>query len=331
MNLEEEAQKLREELRRGRINTAGQDPLGNATDSAFENGPGHKALLGTLGKVPGSDRQDADSQRGTDQIIERGRRPDRRSGAHQRGESPDSAIPASAAGTRAIAGRIERLDDIPERAEQAEEPEPPFGRPIGHYKDDYRQVGSRYVRRDNPAESISNHAWRKLEWAPKSRPVANPAAGKPAPTADYPTPAAGASAKLDKGDKQSIFPWFKQGQRLSQAEARELEEPLKAALLDDCQYADQYIWWRCQDATQSPIWSDIADEEVAVLARLLLKRGQRDAATATMVRAVVNGSDYITALMILIPRTIKTIDAMKRAPKRERPKFAKRRPEAVAP
>ncbi len=48
----------------------------------------------------------------------------------------------------------------------------------------------------------------------------------------------------------------------------------------------------------------------------MLRRAQRSAAAATMVNAIVNSEDYISALVITVPRTIKMVDTLARAPKK---------------
>lgn len=118
---------------------------------------------------------------------------------------------------------------------------------------------------------------------------------------------------------------FKEGSTLSVAEAKILEQPLIDALQADLFYVDMYLWHKCQDHTQTAIWSNITDDEIAVLAKLMLKQGQRNKVAASTVRNVVNGSDYLSALAIVVPRTIQTVNAIKAAPKREKVSFLQRK------
>ena len=120
--------------------------------------------------------------------------------------------------------------------------------------------------------------------------------------------------------KKPIFPWFKENSTLSKEEVKALYDPLCNALIDDFGYVDEYLWHRTGDITQSPIWSDVDREEVESLARIMLRRGERSPAAASMVRAVVNGSDYINAAVIVLPRVIKTADILSKTGKKQKQK-----------
>lgn len=120
-------------------------------------------------------------------------------------------------------------------------------------------------------------------------------------------------AKATRKDK-----WYKEAAVLTNEEARELEEPLVAALRDDLSYIDRYLWYRTGDALKTPVWSDITDVEVKPIARMMLKRAKVSSQAASTVRAVVDGSDYLTTAMAILPRVVLTVDTLKKAPKKER-------------
>jgi len=98
-----------------------------------------------------------------------------------------------------------------------------------------------------------------------------------------------------------------------------LADPLAKALLSDFDYIDQAIWGYTQDATQRQLWSDIDEQEAAILARVMTKRGQRSPSAAAAVRGLVESQDYIDVGMIVLPRIHQTVKRVREAPKRERP------------
>lgn len=120
--------------------------------------------------------------------------------------------------------------------------------------------------------------------------------------------------------KKRFFKGSKEGEVLSELEAERLKEPLCAAIKDDCKYLDEALWWYSHDAAQPQIWSDLDREEIETLATVLLKRGQRNAATANFVRNVVDSSDYINTAIILVPRFIKTTQQVAKRPRKQRVK-----------
>lgn len=141
-------------------------------------------------------------------------------------------------------------------------------------------------------------------------PVGSPRVEQPA---QKPAPAPSAKEEKPKG-----LPWFREGETLSEREATALYDPLIAALSDYMDYMDEYIWYRTQDAAKEPVWSNYDEDEVGAIARLLIKRGKRSAAAATVVRGIVNGDDYITATVFVVPRIVESQRRLRAAPKRER-------------
>ena len=105
---------------------------------------------------------------------------------------------------------------------------------------------------------------------------------------------------------------------LTGKEAAELREPFLSALRDDMGYLDKGLWWYSHDETQPQIWSDMADEELEIIANVLLRRAQRDPATAHFVRNVVEMSENISLLMVVGPRLLKTGQQLGKRPKRAR-------------
>lgn len=77
---------------------------------------------------------------------------------------------------------------------------------------------------------------------------------------------------------------------------------------------------RCPQLDERPIWSDTTDLEDRALAKLLIARGRKSAPAAALVRTMVDAADYITVGFMLAPRVKLTVEALREAPVRERPK-----------
>ncbi len=121
-----------------------------------------------------------------------------------------------------------------------------------------------------------------------------------------------------EGVKQPGFgeKYFKrEASKLSQKEVVELFEPLKQALQDDFGYLDEGIWLYCMSEDRQPIWGNIDDDEVSVLARLMLKQGQKNAEVAASVRILVDSDIYIQVAAIVAPRAIRTYQMLKGSPR----------------
>lgn len=119
-------------------------------------------------------------------------------------------------------------------------------------------------------------------------------------------------------ERNAFTAWWQQKGTLSDKEASELEEPLKACLLDFCQYIDEYIWIQTEDTNKMPIWSDADGEDAGAIARVLLRRAKVSPVAATVVRGIIAGDDYFTMAVFLGPRVIETHKRLKNAPKREK-------------
>ncbi len=122
----------------------------------------------------------------------------------------------------------------------------------------------------------------------------------------------------EEGARQQSFreKYFKrEASKLSQREALELFEPLKQALQDDFGYLDEGIWLYCMSEDRQPIWGNIDDDEVSVLARLMLKQGQKNAEVAASVRILVDSDIYVQVVAIVAPRAIRTYQMLKGSPR----------------
>lgn len=113
---------------------------------------------------------------------------------------------------------------------------------------------------------------------------------------------------IDKKPAKERKPLFPKG-LLSAAEAKEYQEPLAAALIDYGGYVDRYLRTRA-GADMPDIWGDLTQLEADVLARVMIRRGQRNAVAASVVRNVVESSDYVQAIIIVVPRVIKTSEML---------------------
>jgi hypothetical protein len=304
--------KLRESLRNGRTNKTSSDTgrRGESHDGAPRNGLSiiggrDKRVTANNDRAEGSERVDSPNERGA--IKEP---VGKRSTTGRSGES-DSGSTDSSAGGRA-AGRLITDDPIPARKIEDDTPEFTFGADVSlsknaqTYKEDYRRssrAGQKvYALIADPDQFVSPDQFKNLP----SR-------------ADLSTKDSPVQPKPPKHQ------WFKEGKVLSLKEAEELYEPLIAALQSGFEYMDKGIWLYAMSADEDPIWSDMADEEVAVLAQILIKRGQRNAETAAVVRTLVDSDIWIQVGAITVPRAVKTYKLLKGSP---RPELRRKQQEA---
>lgn len=96
-------------------------------------------------------------------------------------------------------------------------------------------------------------------------------------------------------------------------------ETLPAALEDDFRYLDEYLWSRQRavaanpdDADDKPIWSDVDEDELQALTRILVKGGKRNPTMAAVSRGIVDSRDYIVTAAIVVPRVKKTFDVVRK-------------------
>ena len=185
----------------------------------------------------------------------------------------------------------------------APDPEPaPAPIPI-HKRDDYKKInpfgrGAYYVLKTDTKQRLSEADYNAI-----------PETGAAQPTEREPR-------------------LFKSGGVLSKAEAADLYEPLLDALKDEFGYLDELIWLRATQVKGRDIWGNVDDEEVQTLAKMMLKKGQKSPAMATVVRGMTELHDYLVVGMMFGPRLQETHIALRdapRAPKRERPRSLFRR------
>lgn len=172
----------------------------------------------------------------------------------------------------------------------------------GRFKEDYRRTsrgGQKvYAHVRNDADVISQDAYRALPNASSQ--------------------AAEKSAEPGRGGQAKERRFFK-GATISEDEARELHEPLREAIKQEFHVADQALWLRCPQLDERDIWGNVDDDETEALASLLLKRAERSPAAATVVRGMIDASDYLVVGAMFAPRIQQTVQALRETPKRDQP------------
>lgn len=295
-------EELREQLKRERnreLDNASQAIDGTGTDSKRVSGSDVRQKQSIPTDLSGSSTENDsinesynDSERGSNQIAI-GRRPtNRRFGKDSFSTSSDSK---GIRGPKRRAGKLVADDPIPNRYEKET------------INDESSRIGNTTIETDTTKEKKSVTLPSRKQTT-KSRSTTT-------------------KREIEEQDDTKGFkiPWFKEGTKLTDSEVVALEAPLIAALEADLYYVDQFIWLKTQDTSQAPIWSDMDTDDLTVMARVMLKQGKRSPQAATMVRSIVGGSDYISALMLTVPRVIRTVDAYKRAPKKPKMSFVERK------
>jgi len=78
---------------------------------------------------------------------------------------------------------------------------------------------------------------------------------------------------------------------------------------------DQYLWNRQEKAGkpsgEAPVWTNLDDEEIAALTRVMMRFGQHNAAAAAVVRGAIEAHDYVDVGMIFVPRIQKTVEIIR--------------------
>ena len=322
---------LREGLRNGRrASQAGSNISGDGEGTVRTYGSSVKSdgrsdqgvETGNPGAKRVNRRVQADKRSTSSQPVGSGR------GGRRSGEG-DSGITAIGRGreTRAT-GRLETDDPIPERQPDAEVPDFDFPEDPSlaksqrmYYREDYKQSNRSIFGRSQKAYTLisdpSQPGLLPKDWqALPSRKQLQREAERDARTAQN---------DVEKPDKWHKPSFLGTGKTLSQKEASDLSEPLIAALMSDFEYLDKGLWLYSMSQDEQPIWSDMAREEVEVLANIMLKRGQRSPEAAAAVRAIVDSDVYIQVGAITIPRVLKTYKIVKGSP---RPMISKQRREA---
>ena len=96
----------------------------------------------------------------------------------------------------------------------------------------------------------------------------------------------------------------------SEKEASEKQDALIAALESHFLSFDQFLWERLKDAGKDtgrqPIWSDTDEEEIAAIAKPLIRLAKRHEVAAVAVDVITESADYMVAITAFAPRLKKT-------------------------
>jgi hypothetical protein len=108
---------------------------------------------------------------------------------------------------------------------------------------------------------------------------------------------------------------IRKGNTLSAKEVAELNEPFINAMESNFNALDTYLWSRQKavgiDTHEQPIWTDIDAEELEALTRIMLRWGQHNETAATVVRGVIDASDYVAVGTVFVPRIKRTVEIMR--------------------
>jgi hypothetical protein len=283
---QEKVTALRGALRDGRNSTAVSDASASADTDGRDDDTTFRTAFQDAGRegtgptrnsneIAGNDRQFGSNRRSTQAKSKRSGRTNRRSG------ESDSSTTSPAATT----------DSTDERT-------------IGRLVTD--EVIKERLNPDKPQGSFSTQAPTqpagKGGW-PK---------GKPRKPKDGQAAAGGQQGQQETGFK---IPLIRKGNVLSPKEVAELTEPFSHALESDFQALDTYLWSRQksvgQDTHEQPVWTDVDTEELEALTRIMLRWGQHNETAATVVRGVIDASDYVEVGTVFVPRLKRTVDIMR--------------------
>ena len=95
------------------------------------------------------------------------------------------------------------------------------------------------------------------------------------------------------------------GKTFSKKEAEDQFEAVKNAISDYGDYIDMYM--QRVEPGLPPIWGNFSDKELDFVAKALLKKAQTDQRAAVFTRTLLDGQDYIGALVALVPRFVETL------------------------
>ncbi len=280
----------------------GERAVGTPGHRVSHDGRNNQSIEANVRNLAAIDRKFGNNQRSIAEVPGRVGRATGRPGESD--SSPIDLAETGDSGTRE-SGNLITDDPIPPRIEEPdftfEEGEVSLAKqqPPAKHKEDYypsTNKGEKVFRlKQNRKEFISEEDYGKL--------LSRTQAQRPVEEA---------------GAKQQSFreKYFKrEASKLSQEEVVELFEPLKQALQDDFGYIDRGIWLYCMSEDQQPIWGNMSDAEVNVLAKLMLKQGQKNAEVAASVRILVDSDIYIQVGAILAPRAIQTYQMLKGSPR----------------
>ncbi len=286
MEVEERTSKikeLRDELRNGRISSTSENSDGHNSDddssfrTAFEDTAGERTGISGDGYQPENNHSQPRSHR---RSVEA--KPGRFRPSNRRSSQSDSSSAGDSTSTKS-------------------ESEHAIGRIV---------ADGPIATRNFAAETTSTQTSGQAEEPVKRRggwPKGKPRKG----TTSEEKPEAGHSEEKRK----VTAPFLRKGNVLSTTEARDLAEPLISSLENDFQAIDTYLWGRLKntgtDTHDQPIWSDLDQEEIEKLTSLMLKWGQHNDTAATIVRSVIDLSDYVAVGTIFVPRIKRTVDIMR--------------------
>lgn len=289
---QERVKELRESLRNGRNSTAVSDTGTGANSDSGNDDTAFRAAFQDAGRegagpighgheTTGNDRQPGSNGRSTKASPKRSGQADRRPGKSDSSTTSDVAESA-AADERAI-GRLFTNESTKDR-----------------------------LNPNNPEGSFRTEAPTQAAGQTKKRLGGWPKGKARKPKDGTTTPAAGGQQQQETGFK---VPLVRKGNVLSSKEVAELNEPFISALESDFQALDTYLWSRQkavgQDTHEQPVWTDLDTEEIEALTRIMLKWGQHNETAATVVRGVIDASDYVKVGTVLIPRVTRTVQIMR--------------------
>lgn len=105
-------------------------------------------------------------------------------------------------------------------------------------------------------------------------------------------------------------PVVKKKRIFGEKEAAEKQDALISALESHFLSLDQFLWERLKEAGQDtgkqPIWSDADEEEIAAIAKPLIRLAKRHEAAAVAVDVITESADYAVAITAFAPRLKKT-------------------------
>lgn len=107
------------------------------------------------------------------------------------------------------------------------------------------------------------------------------------------------------------------GNRLTEKEAANLQEPLSSALEDIFEQMDKFLMGYCNltpiDEGGQPVWSDISEKEMKAFVKSWTALGQKSAIAAGAARGAVGLSDFIIGAAVLGPRIKKSGELIRQA------------------
>lgn len=117
---------------------------------------------------------------------------------------------------------------------------------------------------------------------------------------------------VEIGDGLKKVPSLVKAALFTDGEVAAKESKLAQSLSTYFDIFDQYLWEVSGDIRKKAIWSDADNDELACIARSLLKLGQTNKTVAFSVRTMIDGNDHITAMMFFGVRVKPTFNALRK-------------------